>query len=171
MSSRSATHRATMRILSSLIPGKPRVARDIIKELGIDNGYQLMRYLRSHELVEESIINGVRTVCITQKGVKKSLVIEIENIKLQPSKKWDGYWRIVLFDIPEQHKTARDALTLKLKQLGFRQIQKSVYVFPFECFKEIEKIRCFYGIRPYTFLITADKIEGSDKLIKLFKLH
>jgi DNA-binding transcriptional regulator PaaX len=160
-----------MRILRALVPGKPVVAGDIIRELGINNGYQLMRFLRSHDLIEESIVNDLKTVSITEKGIKKTLIIDIENLEIKHSKKWDGQWRIVFFDIPEKYKTSRDALTSKLKMLGFKQIQKSVYVFPFECFEEIEKLRCFYNIRPYTFLITANKIEGAEKLIKLFKLH
>lgn len=41
--------------------------------------------------------------------------------------KWDGTWRIVIFDIPETHKKARDALRWKLKSWGFDIWQKSVW--------------------------------------------
>lgn len=41
--------------------------------------------------------------------------------------KWDGMWRIVIFDIPESHKKARNALRWKLKEWGFILWQKSVW--------------------------------------------
>ena len=30
--------------------------------------------------------------------------------------KWDGEWRIVIFDIPEKFKKAREALKVKIKK-------------------------------------------------------
>lgn len=43
-------------------------------------------------------------------------------------KKWDGNWTLVLFDIPEQHRSYRDYLRKFLKKLGFVQWQRSVWV-------------------------------------------
>lgn len=42
--------------------------------------------------------------------------------------KWDGRWRLVIFDIPEKNKTVRNLLRRKLKGWGFRQWQKSVWL-------------------------------------------
>jgi hypothetical protein len=170
MSSRSAAHHATMDILRHLMPGKPKRAKEIIRELKIDNGYQLMGYLRSNELIEEIFVGDIKSVIITERGLSRIIKADIENLKFPKHKKWDGKWRIVLFDIPESHKPARDALKNKLKDLGFKQLQKSAYIYPYECLDEIEKIRCFYNIRPYTFLITASHIEGDKKLKQIFKL-
>jgi phenylacetic acid degradation operon negative regulatory protein len=41
--------------------------------------------------------------------------------------KWDGYWRIVTFDIPESHRKVRDVLRNRLKSWGFVSWQKSVW--------------------------------------------
>ena len=40
---------------------------------------------------------------------------------------WDGIWRIVVFDVPESHRKARDALRGKLKGWGFDIWQRSVW--------------------------------------------
>lgn len=40
---------------------------------------------------------------------------------------WDGKWRVVIWDIPEKRRMARDLLRYKLKQLGFSQLQKSIW--------------------------------------------
>lgn len=41
--------------------------------------------------------------------------------------KWDGVWRIVVFDIPETHKKVREMLRRRLKEWGFIAWQKSVW--------------------------------------------
>jgi len=40
---------------------------------------------------------------------------------------WDGVWRLVIFDIPESYKRARNTLRRRLKDWGFSAWQKSVW--------------------------------------------
>ncbi len=40
---------------------------------------------------------------------------------------WDGVWRLVIFDIPEQHRRVRGVLRRRLKEWGFIAWQKSVW--------------------------------------------
>lgn len=42
--------------------------------------------------------------------------------------KWDNFWTIVVFDIPENQRQTRDTLRKYLKHLGFVQWQRSVWV-------------------------------------------
>src|SRR3989344_7150077 len=44
--------------------------------------------------------------------------------------KWDGLWRLVVFDISEENRKLRDLLRRKLRSLGFAMFQKSVWVTP-----------------------------------------
>ncbi|MDZ7586710.1 MAG: CRISPR-associated endonuclease Cas2 [Patescibacteria group bacterium] len=46
-------------------------------------------------------------------------------------KEWDGYWRLVIFDIAEKKSNLRKQLRNKLKELGFGMWQKSIYISPF----------------------------------------
>ncbi|MEK7654350.1 MAG: hypothetical protein AAB345_03695 [Patescibacteria group bacterium] len=41
-------------------------------------------------------------------------------------KDWDGKWRIVFFDIPESKRRDRRWINFELKNIGYRQLQKSV---------------------------------------------
>ncbi|MBI2596575.1 winged helix DNA-binding protein [Candidatus Daviesbacteria bacterium] len=41
---------------------------------------------------------------------------------------WDGKWRIVIFDIPEQKRLIRDLFRRNLKKWGFKHFQKSVWI-------------------------------------------
>jgi len=76
----------------------------------------------------------------------------------------------VAFDIPEDYKRARDALRRKLQQLGFRELQKSVFVFPYECKDEIEFIVEFFAIRKYVRYGVLDLIDNDLQLRKTFRL-
>lgn len=64
----------------------------------------------------------------------------INNIPLAKyyKKKWDKKWRILIFDIAEKRKAKRNFLRKKLYTLGFGQIQKSVYVSPWQIEKEVD---------------------------------
>lgn len=41
---------------------------------------------------------------------------------------WDGKWRVVIFDIPEQKRLIRDLFRRNLKKWGFKYLQKSVWI-------------------------------------------
>lgn len=45
--------------------------------------------------------------------------------------KWDGKWRLCLFDVPEKDKKLRYAMRRRLKEWGFVMLQKSVWLSPF----------------------------------------
>ena len=79
-------------------------------------------------------------------------------------------WRMVIFDIPEKRKKARNAINFKLKELGFYPIQKSTFIFPYECKNEIDFIGEHFFARKYISYIIAKYIDDEKKLRKLFNL-
>lgn len=97
--------------------------------------------------------------------VRKYLLSEMQ---VEPPQKWDGKWRIIVFDIPDDKKTERNVFREHLKRMGFVQFQESVFIFPFECKKEINFITTNYYIDPYVKYIVADFFEGDDDLIDHF---
>jgi len=54
--------------------------------------------------------------------------------------------------------------------LGFYPLQKSVFVFPYECENELEFITEFYNIRRYVRYIIAEKIDNEFHLKKIFNI-
>jgi DNA-binding transcriptional regulator PaaX len=56
---------------------------------------------------------------------------------------------LVIYDIPHSKKAARDALRRKLRELGFFEWQKSVFIYPYPCREQIDFIIEFFDIRPY----------------------
>lgn len=85
--------------------------------------------------IEKVEKNGRVFYKLTSKGLE-GLSERIPVLKLA-KRPWDGYWRIVIFDIEEKRKILREKLRSKLLSLGFGMWQKSVYVTPHDIEEEI----------------------------------
>lgn len=85
-------------------------------------------------------------------------------------KKWNGKWFMVFFDVPEIQRNKRNYLRKFLQQLGFYRYQKSVYIFPYECEKEVLLIKKIVEGAKYMKYIIAEKIEDEEKIKTFFKL-
>lgn len=105
---------------------------------------------------------------ITPKGKKYLKRYLIEELILKKAAKWDKKWRLVIFDVPNDKKNERDILRNKLIRLGFLKLQESVYVYPFECFTEINLIKSLYFLGPYVQYIVAERVETEINLLNKF---
>ncbi|QQG42981.1 MAG: CRISPR-associated endonuclease Cas2 [Candidatus Giovannonibacteria bacterium] len=133
--------------------------------------YNAIKSLYRSRLIDaEDNASGVTTLVLTERGKKKALTYQIDELKIPPMKKWDRKWRIVLFDIPESMKKARDALARTLKNAGFIKFQKSVFIHPFECRNEVDFIIEFFNVRPHVRFITATEIDNELHLKNKFNL-
>ncbi len=142
--------------------------RKKLKEKRVDKIFERFKKRRLIILKEE---NGKFIVELTEKGKRKVKEIQFENLKIEKPKKWDRKWWVVIFDIPEKFKKrARNALREKLKELDFYQLQKSVWVFPYSCEKEIQFLCELFDITPFVNILIADNIYNDIKLRKHFKL-
>ncbi len=103
--------------------------------------------------------NGKFLVEVGEKGKRKIKEITLTKLKDKKPKDWDGLWRVIIFDIPEHNKIGREALRGKMKELGFYQLQKSVWVFPYDCEKEIELLAELFDIFPYINFLEVKRIK------------
>lgn len=51
---------------------------------------------------------------------------------------WDGYWRVAVYDIAEEESKLRSRLRTELSHLGYKFIQKSVWLSPFPTEEELK---------------------------------
>lgn len=110
------------------------------------------------------------TIVLTEMGEKKALTYDLDKIEIKKPKKWDGKWRIVLFDIPEPYKKERDALRFRLKQLEFFEYQKSVFVHPYDCKNEIDYLVEFDNLRKFVRFVIAESLDNELHLKEHFGL-
>jgi len=109
-------------------------------------------------------------ISLTEKGKKRAGKYQINDLKIEKSKKWDGLWRVAVFDIPDLTRVKREALRGKLKELGFQAFQKSVWLHPYDCRKEIRLLREFFGLQTTQLALIEGKIEEDKHLRKIFGL-
>lgn len=114
--------------------------------------------------------DGKATVKLTNKGRKRMIKMSMNFIAIRKPKIWDGKWRIIVFDIPVKLNIAREALRRKMKNLGFKQFQKSVWIIPYECEDEILFISEMLEVEKYVEIIVAEKLLHEESARKAFKI-
>lgn len=128
-----------------------------------------LSYMKQRGLIKYKTNDYEHGIQITPAGRQRAKKLNINYLSITIPKKWDRKWRIVLFDIPETKRTARNNLILKLKELGFTQLQRSVWVHPFHCRQEVETISIMYNLAKYITYLETDHIDSQDKLKKRFR--
>jgi DNA-binding transcriptional regulator PaaX len=109
-------------------------------------------------------------IVLTESGKKRILHYKLGNMEIKKPKRWDGNWRIVAFDIPENKKVARNALGYKMKEIGLLPFQKSLWIYPYECKDEIDFISSVFEVGKYVHYIVTRSITNDELLRKRFNL-
>lgn len=151
-----------------------KILKAIQKEWQEIDGQALRKAIKS--LYESKLItekqnpNGTITLVLTDKGKQRALTYDLDNMEIKVPRQWDKKWRVVLFDIPEKIKKIRETMRYYLKNLGFYEFQKSVFVHPYDCKDEVDYLIEFYDIRKFVRFIIADSLDNELHLKKHFKL-
>ncbi|MEK7520177.1 MAG: hypothetical protein AAB581_02990 [Patescibacteria group bacterium] len=130
-----------------------KVIRETSKELRNIEQRTLQRAIRtlyrSNLVGYEEHGDGMVALTLTEDGAQRVLQYSLGTMTIPTPALWDGYWRVVAFDIPERLKKGRNAFSAKLKELGFLQLQKSVFIFPHECKNELDFVIEAFSLRPF----------------------
>ncbi|OHA83823.1 MAG: hypothetical protein A2937_01995 [Candidatus Yonathbacteria bacterium RIFCSPLOWO2_01_FULL_47_33b] len=126
--------------------------------------------LEESKFIKKRVVAGEEQYILTETGKVRAMRYHLFSMKIAEQPKWDGLWRIVMFDIPEDKRTARLAINLALKKLGCVQYQKSVFITPYPCKKEIDFAADCFSVRRHIRIITAKELEGDDPIKKHFGL-
>ncbi len=130
---------------------------------------EIRKIYRSKLVKKEFNKDGSVTFVLTDKGKLKALTYKFEEIRID-KKDWDGKWRLVFFDVPEKYRYGRDALRDKIKELGFYEIQKSVFIYPYNCKNEIDFIIEFFRMRKHVRFAVLKEVDNENHLKKLFSI-
>lgn len=68
---------------------------------------------------------------------------------------WDGKFRLVIFDIPEQKRTVRNLLRRRLKDWGFKNWQKSVWVGRHDVTDKLRQLIKNLGIKDWVAVVES----------------
>ena len=113
--------------------------------------------------------NGWR-IELTEAGREQFQAYEMRQKMITPSKRWDGNWHMLVFDIEEDRKLIREKVRRTIEQLGFYRLQDSVWVHPYECEEVLELLRTKYKVRHQALYVCAKKIAKDEWLRRHFGL-
>lgn len=114
-----------------------------------------IRRLRDSGLVKEIKLKDDIILKLTSSG---------EDLIGSEPKDWDGKWRIVVFDIPEQRRIIRNLFRRNLKKWGFRHLQKSVWISKRNDFDKLNSYIKDLGIEKWVVVMEINKISDASYL-------
>jgi len=111
--------------------------------------------LKDQGLVMIGESEGKTRITLTKTGQQRILEYKADEMEIKKQTPWDKKWRYVFFDIPEKKKVARNVFRAKLKNLGFKQVQKSVWKHRYPCEDEVRFLARLYELSRYVNLVEA----------------
>ncbi len=110
-----------------------------------------------------------RVLTITGKG-KGYLAARKHKLRASIPKRWDKRWRVVIFDIAEEHRQMRNSLRHELVEYGFIMLQASVWIYPYPCEDFIVLLKSDHHIGKRMLYLVVEELENDRDLKKLFGL-
>ena len=123
-----------------------------------------LKGLRNAGLIEQISSPQNDYARLTKEGKKKMHSLELDNDTTLVNTSWDGFWRIILLDLPEDRKTERESLRYLLKKAGFVCLKNSVWIsiYPYEHF--FVNIKKDLGLTTEMMIIVTDKLDEETNL-------
>ncbi|MDP3727411.1 MAG: hypothetical protein Q8R35_02090 [bacterium] len=128
--------------------------------------YNALRRLERKNFVGRRDRSGREEWHLTGAGEKLVHRIKVK-LSYNKQQRWDGKWRLVIFDVPERIRDRRNLIRKELSTLGFYQLQKSVWVTPYPLPEKFLEIITELSLGRYFRIIGADAIRD-DRDIRAF---
>ena len=127
-----------------------------------ENIYRNVNNLRYRGILERS---GRGCFKFTKKGTQWAQNSIQKYFQLK-NRNWDKKWRVVIFDIPQELHNSRTKFRKKLKNIGFYMLQKSVFIFPYQCEDELGDICKDFGVSDYIDILVTESAGFKDKELR-----
>lgn len=128
------------------------------------------KYLRNKKFIRIKKDDNAYRIQLTEQGFNTVISHSFNTLKIKKETPWDGIWHIVIFDIPDKRRWARDTLRMRLRMLGFHQVQKSVFIIPYPCDKELNFLTSLLNVEECVRLIKTREINNDSDLKEIFSL-
>ena len=139
------------------------------------NKYAITRSLKS--LADAGFIENISSgqnsyARLTKQGKRKLNSINLESDTAMVNTSWDGYWRIVMLDLPENRKNERESLRYLLKKAGFVCLKNSAWISPYPFEHMFYNIKKDLNLKNEIMIFVTSKIDEltKEELNKIFKI-
>jgi hypothetical protein len=153
------------KIASYKIKGKNYTKKEKAKKI-----IQTIYYLKKSGLIHlNSGPSGV-SMSLTEKGKEKVNKINLGLVVVSKKPQWDKKWWLVAADIPTlTHRQGADLFRRKLKEMGFKSLQRTLWINPFDPRKEIQFIAEYFGLEKFITVMEINRLDIEDE--KILKQH
>ncbi|TSC69196.1 MAG: PaaX family transcrtiptional regulator [Parcubacteria group bacterium Gr01-1014_56] len=132
---------------------------------------QALARLEKRKLVSREKTEKGWRVRLTSEGEKYAdRLHRADRVKIRKPTRWDKRWRIVIFDVWERRRGVRDQLRKVLVKAGFRRVQNSVWVHPYDCEELLTFLRADLRLGKGILYIVAEGVENDKQLRQWFGL-
>lgn len=128
--------------------------------------YALTRSIKG--LKETGLIEHVQSpqkeyARLTKEGKKKVHSLKLDSDTTLVNTTWDGFWRIILLDLPEDRKSERESLRYLLKKAGFVCLKNSAWISPFPFEHLFTNIKKDLGLTTEMMIIVTEFVDDETK--------
>jgi DNA-binding transcriptional regulator PaaX len=123
---------------------------------------------RRRLIAEGLLVYEGKLLRLTKRGEIELRRIQLSSLSPLKSRKWDGRWRVLIFDIPERQKNIRNRIRQSLVALGFLKLQHSVWAFPYDCEEIITLLKADLKVGKNLLYMIVDELECDAPLRKHF---
>lgn len=150
------------RLVGDLVPKAMELKYGFVPPNFKRNSYlsSVSKLLSTGEIERKIDSKGLTYLELTAKGNAK-FKRKFPILSLQ-KKKWDGNFMIVVFDIEEKERYKRDVLRSKLKELGFGQLQESVWVSPYHFEEDFQEFIESKNLEEFVYVLKARTLMVRD---------
>lgn len=124
--------------------------------------YGALGQMENRGWLKSTLKKGERFITLTSVGQR---FIEQTLAQAKQDSPWDGAWRVVLFDIPENRRSLRSRLRLLLKEMGFGQFQASVWASPRASWNTIEQFAIRHNLEKRIYFLQVTDWHGIEERI------
>lgn len=96
---------------------------------------------------------------LSPKGRQKLRSLELGDSSLPLPTHWDGKWRMVILDLPEEKKSERNALRYILKKAQFVKLKNSIWISPFPFEHMLQNMKADLELSHELLIIVTDQLD------------
>jgi DNA-binding transcriptional regulator PaaX len=148
------------------LAGKKAVNRQNLTGEASKDRYAINRSLKNLSeagLVEEILTAQSSFLRLTPEGRQKLRNIKLSNPTSLVDTRWDGFWRMVILDLPESRKSERDSIRYILKKAGFLCMKNSVWVSPYPFEHLFLNIKNDLGLHEEIMIVVTQHIDPATE--------
>lgn len=132
--------------------------------------WKALKYLEERGRVRFEETETATIVHLTTQGKVALTEIMVWELTITEPSRWDGKWRLVMFDFPIGQEKTRKLFRAKLEDFGFQMYQKSVFLYPHDCREEVSVLVRWCEAEDYVRFVVVEELHGMREYAKKFDL-